>query len=48
MSKDQIELKKPVYGKGRRRIGLMFRETPKSMTYKEMNKIASRTFDEKD
>lgn len=48
MSKDQIELKKPVYGKGRRRIGLMFRETPKSMTYKEMNKIASKTFDEKD
>ena len=45
MSRDEIELKKPVYGKGRRRIGEMFRATPKSMTYTEMNRRAAAVFD---
>lgn len=44
LSIDEIELKKPKYGKGRRRLGGMFNDYPISMTYKEMNKIAQKTF----
>ena len=44
LSVDEIELKKPKYGKGRRRLGGMFNDYPISMTYKEMNKIAQKTF----
>ena len=47
MTKDQIELKKPVYGKGRRRIGGLLGTVPKSMTYREMNRMASKMFDDK-
>ena len=47
VTRDLIKLNKPVYGKGRRRLGDMFGSYPKSMTYKHMNDIASRMFDKK-
>ncbi len=45
LSVDEIELKKPKYGKGRRRMGGMFQNYPISMTYTQMNKIAKKIFD---
>lgn len=45
LSVDEIELKKPKYGKGRRRMGGMFQNYPISMTYTQMNKIAKKFFD---
>ena len=47
LSIDEIELKAPKYGKGRRRMGGLFSNYPISMTYKEMNKIAQLTFNKK-
>ena len=48
LSVDQIEIKKPVYKRGERRMGDMFKKSvSKSMTYKEMNRIASKMFDKK-
>lgn len=44
LSVDEIELKKPKYGKGCRRIGGMFTNYPISMTYTQMNKIAQKAF----
>lgn len=44
---DEIELKAPKYGKGRRRMGGLFRNYPISMTYKEMNKLAQLSFNKK-
>lgn len=47
LTKEQIELIPPKYGKGMRRIGCMFRnEMPKSMTYAEMNRMAKKMFSE--
>ncbi len=40
-----ITFNKPVYWKGRRRLVHGSSRNPKSMTYKEMNAIASRFFD---
>lgn len=40
-----ITLNKPVYGKGRRRMKSHNSKNPKSMTYMEMNRIASKMFD---
>lgn len=45
LSVDEIELKKPKYGKGRRRMGGMFQNYPISMTYTQMNKIVKKIFD---
>lgn len=45
VTRDLIKLNKPIYGKGRRRLGSLFGGYPKSMTYKYMNDIASRMFD---
>lgn len=46
MSNKQIKLNKPVYGKGKRRLGNSFGYVyPISMTYKHMNDIASKMFD---
>lgn len=47
LSVDEIELKAPKYGKGRRRIGGIFSNYPISMTYKEMNKHAQLMFNKK-
>lgn len=42
---EQIDLKKPVYGKGRLRMGTMFGETrPISLTYTQMNREAEKVF----
>jgi hypothetical protein len=45
LNKEEIILNKPVYCKGRRRIGGAFCRYPISMTYKHMNDIASKIFD---
>lgn len=46
VTRDLVKLEKPVYGKGRRRMGSAFgNRWPKSMTYKHMNDIASKMFD---
>lgn len=47
LSVDEIELKAPKYGKGRRRIGGILGNYPISMTYKEMNKLAQLSFNKK-
>lgn len=47
LSVDEIELKAPKYGKGRRRIGGILSNYPISMTYKEMNKLAQLSFNKK-
>lgn len=45
MTKDQIEMKRPVYGKGRLRMGSMFGvKRPISLTYKQMNREAEKIF----
>lgn len=45
MTKDQIEMKRPVYGKGRLRMGSMFgAKRPISLTYKQMNREAEKVF----
>ena len=47
MSKDDIILNPPHYGKKERfRLGKLFGAYPISQTYKEMNKIAKKTFSE--
>lgn len=46
MTKDQIEMKKPVYGKGRLRIGKIDNKDPMSISYKQMNKMATEFFGE--
>lgn len=45
LNNKEIKLNKPVYGRGRRRLGGAFCRYPISMTYKHMNDIASKTFD---
>lgn len=46
VTRDLIKLNKPVYGKGKRRLGnLLTGGCSKSMTYKHMNDIASKMFD---
>lgn len=46
MDKKMIKLNKPVYKKGERRLGCYFRNKyPISMTYKHMNDIATKFFD---
>jgi len=46
VTRDNIKLNKPVYGKGSRRLGSLFGDKyPISMTYKHMNDTASRMFD---
>lgn len=46
LTREQCELKKPVYGKGRLRIGSMFgNPRPISLTYRQMNREASKIFD---
>lgn len=46
LTNDQIELKRPVYGKGRLRIGSMWGERrPISLTYTQMNREAEKCFD---
>lgn len=46
VTRDNIKLNKPIYGRGRRRLGSLFGDKyPISMTYKHMNDIASRMFD---
>ena len=45
LTNDQIEFKRPVYGKGRLRIGSMFGgRRPISLTYTQMNREAERSF----
>ena len=45
MTTEQIEMKKPVYGKGRLRIGTLFGEPkPISFTYTQMNREAEKVF----
>lgn len=45
LSKDEIKLNPPVYGKGKHfRMGGFFQKRPISMTYKEMNRIAEKAF----
>lgn len=46
ITKEHIALNKPVYGKGRRRLGNPFHKYPKSMTYAEMNRRAERLLEE--
>ena len=42
---EQIDLKKPVYGKGRLRMGTMFgNQRPISLTYTQMNREAEKVF----
>ena len=42
---EQIDLKKPVYGKGRLRMGTMFgNQRPISLTYTQMNMEAEKVF----
>lgn len=46
LTRDEIELRKPVYGKKCHfRMGGIGEKFPISMTYTEMNKIASKMFD---
>ena len=46
LDRDQIKLNKPHYGKKEHfRMGSLFGAYPISMTYKEMNRIASKMFD---
>lgn len=44
ITKEHIVLDKPVYRRGRRRLGSIFHKYPKSMTYKQMNRIAEKHF----
>lgn len=45
LSVDEIKLKAPHFGKKEHfRMGMLFGEWPKSMTYKEMNKRAQKAF----
>lgn len=45
LKRDEIKLNPPVYGKKKHfRMGQFFGEYPISMTYKEMNKIATKAF----
>ena len=45
MTTEQIELRKPVYGKGKMRIGTMFgKQRPISLTYTQMNREAEQVF----
>lgn len=45
MTKEQIEIRKPVYGKGKMRIGSMFGgKRPVSLTYTQMNREAEQVF----
>ena len=47
LSKDEIKLNKPHYGKKEHfRLGCIFGKRPISMTYKEMNRIASKYLDD--
>lgn len=51
LDRHDIKLERPVYGRGRRRIGrhlMDFKDNPMSMTYKEMNRIADRSFGRKE
>lgn len=45
LSKEEIKLNPPHFGKKEHfRMGMLFGEWPKSMTYTEMNRIAQKTF----
>lgn len=48
MTTEQIEMRKPIYGKGRLRMGTMFGEQrPISLTYTQMNREAEKVFGKK-